>query len=334
MQNPRLSILTYVILFYMLLAFVWWSVLLYTKNRDAYLAKVELLQIGMAAEGLIRNREEFVQSERFQELNARYQRQEYMIIGESIFLILSLLAGMYLIYRAYLRELRASRQQRNFLLSITHELKSPIASIRLILETLQRRQLTPEQSQKLSDNALQETDRLTNLVEDLLLSAKLESAYEPNLTAVDLSEMLRDLIRKLEIRHPEATFIVEEKDHIPAIQADRQGLVSVFLNLLENAVKYSPSPAHITVSLDWDQADRLCIRIADHGYGIPNGEKKRVFQKFYRIGNEDTRQTKGTGLGLYIVSEIVKAHGGDIQIRDNEGGGAVFEIALPEGRPA
>ncbi|MEZ4986562.1 MAG: histidine kinase dimerization/phospho-acceptor domain-containing protein [Saprospiraceae bacterium] len=178
----KLQFTTYFVLGHMLLAFFWWSVLLFTKNRDAYTAKLELQQMGMAAEGLINSPEDFYRSERYRSLMEKYKKQELMIMGETLFLSLTLLYGIYLVYAAYRREVLASNQQRNFLLSITHELRSPLAGIRLSLETLQKRAdlLQPAQREKLSANGIKEADRLNRLVDDLLLSARLENAYTFN----------------------------------------------------------------------------------------------------------------------------------------------------------
>ena len=329
MKNKRLQVFTYVVLVYMLLAFIWWSVLLFTKNRDALQAKVELLKIGMVAEGLVSQESEFYASPRYLSLKNQYERQERMVIGESIVLIMSVLAGIYIIYSAYRREMRSSQQQRNFLLSITHELKSPISGIRLVLETLLKRELNKDQKQRLGDNALKEVDRLTGLVEDLLLSARLETAYLPHFEALDLDELLPDLLKRIAAKHPDFDWRYSSVDHIPSVQADKAGLTSVVVNLLENAAKYSSPPAAIQLSLHNIQNQYVEIRVSDEGIGVTALEKQRIFDKFYRIGNEDTRQTKGTGLGLFIVREIVKAHQGRIRVQENQPKGSVFIITLP-----
>ena len=315
----------------MLLAFVWWSVLLYTKNRDAFQAKAELNAIGMAAEGLIKNRDDYYASIRYQELRQQYKRQEQMILGETIFLVLSLLGGMYIIYRAYQQEVRSTQQQRNFLLSITHELKSPIASIRLILETINRRKeaLSAAQMERLGQNGVKEADRLNKLVEDLLLSARLESAYQFHKEPVDLWEVSHNLIDRLKTQFPKAEISVHGPSEIPMVSGDRQALTSVMVNLLENAIKYSPESAVVQVAFHPPTRKYLGIDIADQGIGVSTQEKKRIFEKFYRVGSEDTRKTKGTGLGLFIVSEIIKAHGGHIEVRENYPQGSIFSLQLP-----
>ena len=331
-RNIQLRLLSYAVIAYMMLAFAWWSVLLYTKNNDAFAAKRDKMRLIMVAEGRVNSNEEFFDSVPYQQLRDQYKRQEYMILGEAGVIIISLLIGMWLINRSYNKEMMAARQQRNFLLSITHELKSPIASIQLVLETLQwRRNLPSEKKDKLTRSALLETERLNGLVSDLLLSAKLEAAYQPHREALDLPQMMEDLIGTLEGKYPEARFHFRKETAVDRFIGDRTGMTSVILNLLENAVKYSPSFVEIEANIA-QKKDYLLIEVGDQGLGIPENEKAKVFDKFYRVGNEDNRKTKGTGLGLYIVYQIVEAHGGTISVEDNLPKGTVFRIKLPISR--
>ncbi len=312
----------------MVLAFAWWSVLLYIKNRDAFQAKTELMRMGLVAEGVVSSEDDFQAHPAFRSLREQYRWQEWMIFGEATVFMVSLVIGVWLINRGYHKEMNAARQRRNFLLSITHELKSPIASIRLVLETLRKRTLTPEQAGRLTGNALNDTERLNTLVNDLLLSAKLETAYQPHREPVELDAIMEDLVQQMKGKYPDASFELQVADTLPTLLGDRMGLTSVGLNLLENAVKYSPRPAKIRVSLDAPEG-KLRLRVADQGIGVEEKEKMKIFDKFYRIGHEDTRKTKGTGLGLYIVDQIVKAHHGSIGVLDNEPRGTVFQVDLP-----
>lgn len=323
-----LRILSLIVIAYMLIAFAWWSVLLYTKNRDAFVAKVERMKVIMAAEGNVKTGIEFIDTDEYKDLSKKYQRQEWMILGEALVFVISLVIGVWLINRGYNKEITAANQQRNFLLSITHELKSPIASIQLILETFKKRELKPEQRNKFTNSALQETDRLNTLVNDLLLAAKIETTYQPAKEPIPLTETLEDIVSKLKIKYPEAQIKTKSEPNDIFIIGDRLGITSALINLLENALKYSPKPAQISASLKVNEKD-ISIEIADNGYGIPDAEKKKVFEKFYRIGSEDTRNAKGTGLGLFIVNEIIKAHQGKIIILDNEPKGTKFRITLP-----
>ncbi len=326
----RLRILSWIVIAYLLLALGWWSVLLFIKNRDAFLAKSQLLKIGMIAKGQIHNDEAFLATAEYQELKRWYRHQELMIFGEALFFMVSLILGIWLINKGYNDVLRASRQQRNFLLSITHELKSPLASIRLVLETLERRTLPPPRRKTLIERALSETERLDELVNNLLLSARLDASWQPVFETCNLLEKAQKLLNQYQARFAQIQFQLHASPALPPIQADCQALEMALRNLLENATKYAPQSKQIELSLALKETEKtLVISLSDQGPGIPDWEKKRIFDKFYRVGNEETRTTKGTGLGLYIVRQIVHAHGGQIDVMDNYPSGARFVIKIP-----
>ncbi|MBR9922802.1 MAG: GHKL domain-containing protein [Bacteroidetes bacterium] len=324
----RLRLFSYLVIVYMMMAFTWWSVLLFAKNRDAFKAKTELLRIGMAAENLYENEEQFLQTGAYIDLAAKYRRQEQMILGEALMFVITLIIGVWLINRGYNKEMAAAQQRRNFLLSITHELKSPIASIRLVLDTFGRRSLDREKSAKLVRSGLQEADRLNQLVNNLLLSARLDTAYNPSFEILDVSSLFTVIIGQLRDKFPDERIQAHIPEALPEMEGDRDGLTSILINLVENAIKYSGKKAFVGVKVEASEKE-LQLIVADEGVGIPEAEKKRIFTQFYRIGNEDTRKTKGTGLGLYIVDQIVKAHRGKIKISDNSPKGSIFKISLP-----
>ncbi len=314
----------------MLLALGWWSFLLFTKNRDAFISKIELQKLVMIANDEIQTDEDFLATPFYQKLLNDYQRNEWMILGEALAFAIILVIGIWLINKRYNQQVNTAQLSRNFLLSITHELKSPIASIQLVLETLKKRQLNEEQIKKLSQNALQDTNRLNTLVNDLLLAAKVETAYQPHIEIISLSQLLSEAIASLQHRHPTANFEFRQSKEDIQMAGDLTGITSIAVNLLENAVKYShqAQPKIITSLREIDQ--KISIQFADNGIGISDKEKNKVFDRFYRVGNEDTRQTKGTGLGLYIVDQIIKAHQGSITVSDNTPQGSIFTISLPK----
>jgi signal transduction histidine kinase len=326
----RLPLVTYFIIAYMLLAFGWWSVLLVRKNKEAHEANVNIVAIRMAVQREIDQPADFRLTEAYADLEGSFRRQQNMIIGESLLLVLSLAGGLFLLFRSLRKEISAAEQQHNFLLSITHELKSPLSGIRLILETFQkRRELTPQIQQKLSTNALAETDRLTALVNDLLLSAKLEQAYQINEEQINLGQLIHEAADTVAMKYKTANIHVDIESDLGLVMGDRLGLTSVAVNLLENAAKYSQPKPVIHVSLQRGGSEELIWEVSDNGMGIPDREKRWVFTKFYRVGNEDTRTTKGTGLGLFIVKELVEKHGGQLELLDNEPKGTTFRIYLP-----
>ena len=312
----------------MLLAFSWWTVLLHTKNRDAFLAKNEILKLTLIAQNTIKNEADFLNNPAHIQLKNAYQRQEWMILGEASVFVLSLLIGIAFINRGYNKEILAAKQSRNFLLSITHELKSPIASIRLGFETLQRKKLSEEQAMVLLKNGINDTDRLNNLVSDLLLSARLESTYQLNMELFSLEILIDECVQSIKQKFPLSEINQSKASDIPEIFADYSAIRSVILNLLENAMKYSDSIPEINIKI-YPASDKIHLEISDFGIGIAQQERKKIFEKFYRIGNEDQRKTKGTGLGLYIVDQIIKAHNGSISVSSNHPKGTKFNIFLP-----
>ena len=331
-QNiPTLRLLSLIVIAYLLMAFTWWSVLLFIKNRDAFEAKQELLRLRFEAREGRAGVADYQYTSAYQNLKHRYKRQEWMILGEALVFVLSLGAGIWFINRGYQKQVNAARSQRNFLLSITHELKSPLASIRLVMETLLRRELGREQVVKLGSSALQETIRLNGLVDNLLLSARLDTAYRPERASVHLGEVILELIARLGELHPNARFFTDIEPDIPCWQGDKAGFISIALNLLENAVKYSTEGVDISVSLCYQQQPAgFLLSVADKGPGIPDAEKRRIFDKFYRIGNEEQRSSKGAGLGLYIVDQITRAHSGRVKVSDNHPTGTIFQVFLPD----
>ncbi len=321
---------TTLVLLYMFFAFGWWAYQLWQENDRAFDLAYELLELQHGGPNRGVNLTELQATTEYQNLVSRQERRRRMVLAEGIFFTFCLAFGLYVINRAAKREMELSRQRRNFLLSITHELKSPIAAIRLILETLQRRQLQPDQLQKLYNNGMRDANRLQNLVESLLLAARLDDNWRPAPEPIQLPEIALEIIHSLKLRFPDAEFQTDFPADLPPVLADKSGMTAALQNLLENAVKYSKPQARVRLSIVRENQKNI-VRVADQGIGIPNSERAHVFEKFYRIGNEDTRQTTGTGLGLYIVKQVVEAHRGRIQIHDNKPQGTVFTIELPAG---
>ena len=326
-NRNRVHIIALATTAYILLAFGWWSMLLLRKNDEAKQAHIELLRLDMQVKNRYTNADDFEKSVEYQHLLTKHKGQVNMVWGEGSVLFLGLLWGFWMIQQSLQKEVALNNQRRNFLLSVTHELKSPIASIRLILQTFQKRKLDEAQQTKFLSAAVVEADRLHELVDNLLLSSRLENTYESSVEEINVAAMIEELIEKCRMKFPRTTFNFE-KNEVPILRGDRQGLVSVFTNLLENAAKYSGEQAEVTVRQNY-AANKFLFEVADNGTGIPPTEKRKVFEKFYRVGSEMTRKTKGTGLGLFIVEQIVKLHHGVISIADNAPKGTVFKIMLP-----
>ncbi len=316
MNVSRIRLISYIIMAYMLLALMWWTYLLYNKNEDVYKYQIEYIQ---AVGG---NQDQA-------EITAKYSRQRYMIIGEGIVLALSLITGLWLINRAAHREIAVAEMKNNFLVSVTHELKSPLASIKLVLETLlHKSKLTSDQRKKVSQNALNDTHRLESMVNKLLLTAKIEQDYLYNFEPVQLKYFLSYIIHNYPINQEIRNISLDCPPEL-SVEIDQESMKSVVYNLIENALKYSKKDDSIRFVVE-DEGKKFSLSCIDNGPGISPQEKAKVTNKFYRIGNEEFRKTEGSGLGLFIVNTIIHAHSGKLKIKDNHPSGAIFTITLPQ----
>lgn len=336
MENRKINLrlATHLVFAYMIFAFGWWAVHLWRQNDALFLAEKKLLETRFGGSTGGFNQTAFEATEEFKTLQKKFHSRHKMILGEGFFFTACLLFGLWALNRSANFEVKLAQRQRNFLLSITHELKSPLAGIRLSLETLERRaaQLSVEQSAKFCQNGLRETDRLQNLVNDILLAARLDEGWQPQIEPIDLRKLVEEILAGLAVRFPQTQVRIKISDDFPPVRADRNGLLAVVQNLLENALKYSPEGAEVVFSAEKisekSATRRTRISVADNGMGIPDGEKQQIFEKFYRVGNELTRATKGTGLGLFIVRQVVSAHGGAVFVKNNQPRGSVFSVEI------
>ncbi len=249
-----------------------------------------------------------------------------MILGEgSVFLII-LLVGIYSFQRTIKKESEFHQQQQNFLLSVTHELKSPLAAIKLVLQTLVKRDLTKEKRDQLIGNSIEDVGRLDDLVENMLLATRIENnSYSYPKELFDFSELVKSIYDRAIITSENTRNFQQQIEENISIMGDRFALGSLINNILENAVKYSPAGAAIQVQL-YQQSNKIFFIVADQGVGIPSSERQKIFQKFYRSGNELTRKNKGTGLGLFIVEQVAKNHQAKVLVNNNLPKGTIFEI--------
>lgn len=258
---------------------------------------------------------------------AEKKRKTTQYIGEGVTFFLVILAGAIFIFRAVRKQLKQTVQQQNFMIAITHELKTPIAVAQLNLETLQKRRLDEVQQQRLIQNTLQETIRLNALCNNMLLSSQIDAGgYRMMQEELNFSELVSKCIQDFTARFPARTIEHSVADEI-FLSGDELLLQMAVNNLIDNAIKYSPKTTPVLISL-W-QKDFVVLEIKNEGVGINNEDKKKVFEKFYRAGNNATKTAKGTGLGLYLIFKIIKAHHGLIALTDNVPSGAVFTINLP-----
>ncbi|WP_443937994.1 sensor histidine kinase [Pedobacter sp. MW01-1-1] len=252
-----------------------------------------------------------------------------MIMGEgSVFLFL-LCFGGYFLHQSLKREDKLRRQQQNFLMSITHELKSPLAAIKLSIQTIVKRDLDKARQTSLLNNSLKDIERLDDLVENLLLATKIENrSYSFPKEEFNFSELVSKISDRLQVHSCGCSQIIHANIQ-PNLQlmGDKFALSSVVNNLIENAIKYSDPCEPINVHLE-EVEGHIKLSVADRGIGISDPEKMLIFDKFYRVGNENVRKAKGTGLGLFIVKEVLQYHDADIVVKDNEPNGSVFEVTF------
>lgn len=257
-----------------------------------------------------------------------------MIIGEGMMFLLIFLWGAVKLKSQFKKEHKIQMQQQNFLLAITHELKSPLASIKLYIQTILKRELDKEQKQVFLSNSLKDIERLDDLVENVLLVTKLENRnFNFPREEFNLTELVEQIVDRLQKNACSSQIIKTNLQDAVYIYADKFAITNVVTNLIENAVKYSPPCANVTVVLK-ENNGKLIFSVADHGSGIADEEKKLIFNKFYRVGNESTRTTKGTGLGLFIVRSVLLKHNAQIRVMDNAPSGSVFEITFDKNRNA
>jgi signal transduction histidine kinase len=251
-----------------------------------------------------------------------------MIMGEGSIFIFVFFVGAYWLHKSIMRERKLQEQKRNFLLSVTHELKSPLASIKILLQTIQKRDLTKEQTLDFIGKSLMDIERLDDMVENMLLASKIDNqSYTFPKAKFNLSVLVDSIVNRLQLSKCESNQQIIDAEIEPKVEitGDKFALTSVVTNLIENAIKYSGPCETVGVKL-FLKDGRVFLQVADHGIGIADQEKNRIFDKFYRVGSEDTRNTKGTGLGLYIVKEVLDKHQASIKVKDNRPTGSIFEV--------
>ncbi|MBL7884119.1 MAG: GHKL domain-containing protein [Bacteroidia bacterium] len=317
-NKSRPLFIFYILVAYVFVQFAWWTYSMFQLNNEISYLKTELnLLKGESAEEVII---------KGNEINEKLQKRWLMISSEGAFFIALLLLGIVQIRKTFKKEKELANQQKNFLLSVTHELKSPIASAKLQLQTLEKRELSRDKQLEIIKNAIHDTERLNNLVENILLAAKIENnVYSVNKEKCNVSEYITESLTKTIQSFNYSHLIKLDIEPNIFMAIDKTSFPSIVLNLFENAIKYSPQNSRITVVFK-KQNQKIILQVLDEGVGLIDADKSAIFQKFYRVGNEETRSTKGTGLGLYIVNYLVQQHNGTIAVKNNTPKGSIFEI--------
>jgi len=259
------------------------------------------------------------------------RRKVFMLVGEGSVFLLILVLGIIFIRRAFRREMELSAQQQNFILSITHELKTPITSIKLMLQTLQGRTLEEDKRKDLLAQSIKELDRLDSMVGNILLTRSIEDRnYLMNRSEFAMDKLIHDVVDTMRsgiLQNHEVKLQLEKI----TFNADSDAIRTICTNLIENAAKYSRAGTSINIVLAKNSDTTFKFVVSDQGKGIVDKNKDQVFRKFFREGDELTRKTKGTGLGLFIVKYLVELHNGKIIIVDNIPCGTKVEIIFKRG---
>lgn len=315
------TIVYWVLLVYIIAALLWWALSLVHQNEDIY----ELKKSHLSA---IQVQDPAGYQQQLHEIQDERNRNISKYVGEGTTFLLLILVGAVFIYRSVRRQFKVQMQQQNFVMAVTHELKTPISVSRLNLETLLKYNLDDTRKNKLLQMTLQETLRLDNLINNILISSQLDgNSYKVSKEEINFSDLTTDVVNQFSNRYPDRNLQTTIQDEVE-ISGDPLLLKLLVSNLLENANKYSPKEKPIELMLSRSNG-MIDLEVTDEGEGIPDGEKKKVFEKFYRIGSEQTRKTQGTGLGLYLCKKIVADHNGTIRLKDNQPQGSKFIVQLP-----
>jgi len=299
------------LLAYILAALIFWFIALNEQNRQLTNFKLQTLSS---------NDTHYLQKQK--EIQFENKRKTEQYIGEGATFLLLILTGAVLVFRLINKQLIQSQQQQNFMMAITHELKTPIAVTRLNLETMQMRKLEYGQQQKLIRSTIQEADRLNTLCNNMLLLSQINSGgYTLTKEKFDLATLANDCAEDFIVRFQGRKIEVDAVDEI-IITGDKLLLQLAINNLLDNAIKYSGKDDVVLIKV-FRENKKIRLQVLDQGYGVSDKEKEKIFDKYFRGAQ---MQTKGTGLGLYLSKEIAKQHHGDISVTNNIPHGCIFEI--------
>lgn len=255
----------------------------------------------------------------------------WVVLLEGCVLMLMILTGVYVIFIYWNKQARLNRLQSNFVSSVSHELKSPLASIQLYLETLKYQDVSQEEVREFVETMLTDTERLSGLIDNILESSRsdpknIQSQFQP----VDIGPFIREVVeghqRQLKERQCEVSIEIMNRAYL---NIDPRAMRMVFNNLIGNALRYSPKGTPLTIRVENDR--KYCrIQFIDKGFGLNKKDIKKIFKKFYRVQDRETHHIEGAGLGLFISSEILKNHKGRIQVEsEGSGKGSVFTVSLP-----
>ena len=297
-MKKQTAIFFYVLGFYVILQFTWWGYHLVDLTTE-----IEPEEKNLA-------------------------KKIFMIFSEGMVFFIILMIGLWKIRSSIRKELSLSQRQNNFLLSVTHELKTPLAANKLYLQTILKRDLETDKRNSLIQKAISENQRLEAMIDNILNASRLENqVFKVHFEKIDFSQLLTDIKERYNKILQKEVLKLELEDDF-SINGDRFMLEAIINNLIDNSIKYAGIDSPIIIYSRKSSNGNFIFGVKDFGSGIPLKFHAEIFKKFMRIGNEDTRAQKGTGLGLFIVAEFVRMQGGKIKYIDNQPSGANFEITF------
>lgn len=296
-MNRRIALIFYILSVYVVVQFIWWG--------------YHLIEL----------------TEEVTKTDALVSKRIAMIVGEGAVFLILLLFGIWQIRRSIRKELKLSERQNNFLLSVTHELKTPLAANKLYIQTVTKRDLPKEQQNDLLKKAIEENTRLERMIDNILNASRLENKALRLEKEIFSLTLLIDAVTKRFNTITGLSVVKTDFTEDIQIKGDKFMIETILNNLIENALKYAGKENEIIVYA-LKKNNQIQFGVKDLGPGIQKDLKSRIFQKFYRIGNEEVRTQKGSGLGLFIVSELVRMHQGSVSCLDNSPTGSNFQITL------
>lgn len=297
------------------------------RDLNAYYHVKSELSIRDSSETLYNLVDIKISGEEFKTIHRNFMKKQRAFYSEVIFFTILVISGVVWVFGKLESLLKLNKMQNNFLLSVTHEFKTPLTAIKLSSQTLERRKTDEETRIRLIHQLVSNADRLNELLDNVLLATRIDAQnYRYEMKSTDISKMISETASQV-LTEPNfhGQFIFDEGP--VHITGDEMSLKLVFSNLFQNAVKYAGAGSEIKVKYIKD-GRHLQIVVSDNGKGLSASEYKAIFNKFYRVGDEDTRETKGTGLGLFLVKQILKSHKADIKAAGNEPSGMSFIITF------
>lgn len=296
-MKRRTALIFYVLSVYVFVQFIWWGYHLIELTEEVSLASEDV------------------------------SKRVIMILGEGVVFLLLLVTGIWQIHRSIGKELKLSERQNNFLLSVTHELKTPLAANKLYLQTVTKRELTKDQQNELIKKAIEENTRLERMIDNILNASRLENnALKLEKEHFDLTQLMQGIASRFNTMLEKETVELENKESI-SISADKFLIETILNNLVDNALKYAGNESPVVLYANVSGGS-IHFGVKDQGPGISKENKSEIFKKFFRVGNEEIRTQKGSGLGLFIVRQLVRMHGGTVSCLDNQPKGTDFKITL------